>query len=241
MLVNVVARQERQAARAGSQAGSALTPAQWLWAQATQQEAANALVQLAPDSPFSWHQAGMAEARPERRMEMNRRALQLAQQQRSDFHIILCGLDCFNDVFPQSDLLHNVAPPRATLEAAAALFAEAVAAHRRCARLLPEAWVQALGFVIKAAQPYHQLVQAALQQQAAGSSAAAAPAPLRTFRAVLECMATASEVANERVATACHGCGITALGLRKCSRCRTAAYCSEGGWRWHLQGAEKGG
>lgn len=158
-------------------------------------------------------------------MQQMLHGVRLAQSQRSDFWAIrfaatAVGLCCIIG----ADL------PPATLQAVVEAARQAEAALARCRRLLPHPWVNALQSNIancRSALPAVHARLASLRAQERGDVAAAAAADRLGGETIAALDATAEQrFASLQAANICAGCGQRAVGLRACSRCRAAYYCS---------------
>lgn len=126
---------------------------------------------------------------------------------------------------------------RRLLEEAAEAAPEAEAAFRRCQRLLPHVWVRRLEDLVQACRTLLISLQASLQQPVGPAGAGTrGPGSHRDTPAVpahlsLNVVDVGSEQSSSSAELAarhelCDGCGQRALGMRRCSACRQAWYCS---------------
>ena len=129
---------------------------------------------------------------------------------------------------------------RSSLAAALELYEQtAETALRRCKRLLPVAWVLALGHGVQMARALLPRVhgQLKLLRQASSSSRGNSGTEARTaLLASASAQRAAAANEHERIsvqgdlglcpaAVVCNGCGELAVGLRRCARCKQAQYC----------------
>lgn len=148
-------------------------------------------------------------------------ALQLARQQRNDWALVE-SVQCAVMWAGQAAKTAPDSIRRSTIEAAAAAAAaseEVEQAMGRCRRLLPRPWVDEL--VQANLIDFQQVLQAHLTGQPLQPIVVPAAAVVQQQ---LDDMGRFSD---------CSGCGRHAVGLRLCSRCKKAQYCSTGCQRTH--------
>lgn len=129
------------------------------------------------------------------------RAQHLAREQRSDFYAAYAASVVASDLL-QAEQAGQLSPP-AIRGAAREAVQQAEAALARCKKVLPDAWLWAVeGYII----PPKELLQHAPSLQGV-------------------------ETAVSAQVTVCSGCGMRAVGLRRCARCRQAgaSYCRRAG------------
>ncbi len=159
-----------------------------------------ALLALQPDNPYSWISAGYAAAQQGRfvlAVERLIRGAELARQQRADVDFVSCAGTAAVAASEAGGRIPASLAARAT-----ALVAEMEPAIKRANRLLPVPWVQPIQMM------WQQLTAAGGRQRASSS--------------LLGMMEVAQQVPK---ASDCAGCGRCSVGLRRCSRCHSVAYC----------------
>ena len=220
-----------QVAAAQAQASGLPPPAeQHAAAQEALRWSSEAMLRLEPQQPQSWGLGWMqklasSQASSQEAMEMILRAFQLAQQQRSDWWVIQAGSTAMMLAATEAAFTN---PNPATLEAALAVVPHLEPALQRCRRLLPEHWVRHVELQVQATQKHAAMVQGGVQslQQTRGSTAGgrAAGGGAAESSAGAQVLQSYEAILEQR-SCRCHGCGMPALGLRKCSRCKQAQYC----------------
>lgn len=182
------------------------------------------VLQLEPDNPkshciaaFSASTQATRTGHIGRAIEHSMQAYRLAAGQRNDWALaysahwaVVCtaGAVSMGTSFVSGSMI------RAALEA----HQQAELALCRCKHVLPKLWIDVLQIADN--EPRIRHLQAALQGQHPPPLTPTAARMQRTFERV------------ERAA-ACDGCGQSAVGLRRCARCRQAQYCSAECQRQH--------
>ena len=205
--------------------------------------AGSALVlrRLEPNNPASYvcqaTALGVASDGPKvaQQVECYLQAARLGQEQRSDYWALSGAAKALH--------LATCCPlevGRSSLAAALELYEQtAETALRRCKRLLPVAWVLALGHGVQMARALLPRVhgQLKLLRQASSSSRGNSGTEARTaLLASASAQRAAAANEHERIsvqgdlglcpaAVVCNGCGELAVGLRRCARCKQAQYC----------------
>jgi hypothetical protein len=204
-----------------------------------------AMLRLEPEQPQSWFLAAAQQTdrhRPEslcEALEMNARAIQLAQQQRSNLWVLQAGTQALMLVAVKGSYTDV---DRATLESALALVQQLPSELKRCRWVLPEAWVKLAEALVATSQDYAAIIQGNSQRllhTGSGTGSSSASTAGNDSLSLKEVHSRAAAVGRatvgflDRKSCKCHGCGRQAMGLRKCARCRQAHYC-----RWvHLAAA----
>lgn len=143
-------------------------------------------------------------------------AYQLGRQQRSDYWLIMGASWAAKRVVMA---LECGTGQRATAEAALAALQDAAPALRRCKKLPPVQDVQQLEAAVVEAQQVDSPLRSQLQHPASSiSTGGGGDSSSDMFDALGDCFSSMR----------CNGCRKHAVGLRKCSRCRRAAYCRQG-------------
>ncbi len=194
-------------------------------AKAMLQAAMDAWLQLDPSSLKAV--ATAAVAAPLRQLTLDcllplRRALEMAQQQRSPYWVVRCA--------SAAVLLVGSVPCEAgILRAVMDDFSQLGPALHTCRQLLPKSWVTGLLKIhlsATATLPMLRSRLAALESGAASSPQAAinmqAEQAEHFHAAVVQQWQAVESISK------CAGCGKGAVGLRACARCRQALYCSRG-------------
>ena len=181
-----------------------------------------AVLRLEPEHPQSWvlvvKDTGLAQS-----VQMFLHAVQLAQQQRSDWWVIRA-----DGVAMSLAATGRAFLSRTTLEATLAAAQQMPAALQRCRGLLPEAWAEKAKALVQMSSAQAAIVSQHLQRlqqdstDDAGSSRAAAN---QATEAAVSQFCQILDTSTEQLGCKCHGCGREAVGLRKCSRCKQAQYC----------------
>ena len=162
-----------------------------------------------------------------------RRALQLAQQQRSPYWVVRCA---------SAAAMAAAAVPceAATLRAVVEDFSQAEPALRSCSRLLPQPWVTVLSLTHQGAIFTLSLLRSRLAALESGAARSPMDALVSTAsRQQVERFMAASVQQAQALDSGgkCAGCGKVAVGLRACARCRSVRYCSracqENAWPQH--------
>ena len=191
---------------------------------AATQLAAGLLPQLAPDNPKLRYKAaslgrGFALTYPTTMAA----ALDVAQQQGSDFYFVLGAYDVAVEIeqwVDESSARSGVPPPSAVL----GWLQQAESADRRCRALLPKLWTNAMEDFKAPTAPAKAILQH-LQQQG-GRWRRLPPAVGQEIKAAVK---ASIEIYKEPDSLfkmlLCSGCGLRAPQLRVCAACREAQYC----------------
>jgi hypothetical protein len=197
----------------------------------------DALLQLEPHNPKSQMMAGGAvvwgnSGYLQPFLDCYLQAHSLGQQQRSDFWVVRSAAGALSLAGHHP---HGVSPR--SLEAVLNAFQQAVPAPlRRLRPLLPEPWVSSLELSVEAARPFAAVVEQTLQsRQQAGSSRyisrdigrgdASGGTTSQAVAAASDESTSVWQVWASQNPCQCSGCGEQAVGLRRCSCCKTAGYC----------------
>ena len=136
---------------------------------ATASWSSEAMLRLEPEQPQSWFLAATLHTERQRpasmreALEMNFRAIQLAQQQRSSLWVIKAGFSAVMMVAGQRTC-RCADVDRPTLESALALAQQLPSELKRCRRVLPEVWVKQAEALVAASQVYAATIQGHLEQ-----------------------------------------------------------------------------
>lgn len=123
---------------------------------------------------------------------------------------------------------------RSTLAGAAAAFEQCEQLVLSCRKVLPAAWVQHAEGTLNKSRPLLDTVRALSQRTGPSGST---DAPLVPTENEVRLMRLARQQCGQTppadTPLTCHGCGRTAVGLRRCAGCHRAKYC-----RW-VEGCER--
>lgn len=178
-----------------------------------------ALLQLEPGNLKTYTVAAAAAEvfdEPQQAFALNMRGLELARQQRSDYHQAAFGIQLINQA---SSAAWGAGASRASAEAAVAAFPAVEPALQRCKRLLPLDWTCEVEACLTLAKHAYTAVQQQLQQ-AAGVHAGALDALAG------EQLQRALDAVDIHSLHHCSFCGQQAAGLQLCSQCKQARCCS---------------
>ncbi|KAL4422823.1 hypothetical protein ABPG75_009020 [Micractinium tetrahymenae] len=209
--------------------------------------AAAALQRLLPHSPKALELAGYAEislhmeaadasqALPHhhRAVQHYLRASRLACQQGSSYWTALCGARAVLNLPALLVFGDALAVPVPLVEEAAEAGRAAVEAAPRVRRVVPHEWARLAEDVVQDAQsclPALEQVLASLHTLKAPAAsmadkAAAGERMVRSLTGISQVVARIYRTSSNATAV-CSGCGQHALGLRACSACSAAMYCS---------------
>ena len=194
---------------------------------------AEAVLQLRQDSPRSLALAAslLAQAHADtagfaaaaaRGHSLYQRGLALARQQGSEFWVAFVALNWVTFA-ANNQLFGSLEGLEAVLEA----YPEAAAAVKRIKHALPDTWVRPLaGVVAVARQQLLPSVQAQVDYLRRGGSGTLTAAERRTALRTLQAAHSTAGRAQVSPKSTCDACAQNAAGLRMCSRCKLASYCS---------------
>ena len=181
--------------------------------QAARQSAAERLLRLEPANPKSWGVAAEAAQDQQCAVERYLRAVELAQQQGSDWWVAQGSAQAMGSA---GDAL-DAGAPRATAMAALAAAEQFQPALRRCKRLLPALWLQSLTTMAGVMPQAAAMVRLQLGLGQPGD---------QVLLSNLAAMG-GSEPEQAMAGMRCTRCGAYAVGLRRCARCKGRGYCRQ--------------